>query len=334
MQKTILIGNGPSALSKKLGKEIDEFDTVVRFNTYRIEGFEEYVGTKTDIWVTTDIFPAWHKDYKEVILCSYNRREDNRTVLKMKEYYPQAHNFPEWSWQETIKLMGFSAPSSGAVAAVYFKNVYIYGFDFFAGDRHHYGDKIEACHHNAKYEMEYFRKLITGGKIISFHNYLKDLNYKILHKIYPSYGVGGNWYRDIIIKIAKENGVKTILDYGCGKGSLVKLLEKDFDAYGYDPYIPEYSQNSFTDIDMVVSTDFFEHIENIDEVCEHIKSMNPKVQFHSISNRKASQILPDGRNAHLTIQSPEWWEERLGYMGEVEILGHNENNNFTMYKIT
>ena len=57
----ILVGNGPSALSKKVGKYIDKIPIVVRFNSFRLEGYEEYVGTKTDIWLTTDVFPAWQK---------------------------------------------------------------------------------------------------------------------------------------------------------------------------------------------------------------------------------------------------------------------------------
>ena len=56
MNEVVLIGNGPSAVKEKLGSVIDTFETVVRFNTYRIDGFEDYVGTKTDIWVTCDVF--------------------------------------------------------------------------------------------------------------------------------------------------------------------------------------------------------------------------------------------------------------------------------------
>lgn len=177
MQKILLIGNGPSATSQKLGKEIDEFDgDIVRFNTYRIEGFEEYVGTRTDRWIACDIFPKWHKEYKEVILCSFCRKPDNPLLLKMKKYYPDAHNFPEETWLKTMKMMEFSAPSSGAVAAAYFMRdyeVYIYGFDFFAGERHHYGDNINACHHNSEKEKIYFEKLIEANKVRIFNDSIR-----------------------------------------------------------------------------------------------------------------------------------------------------------------
>ena len=51
MNNTILIiANGPSILEYKLGKEIDKFDEVARINNYKIDNFDEYVGTKTTIW--------------------------------------------------------------------------------------------------------------------------------------------------------------------------------------------------------------------------------------------------------------------------------------------
>ena len=339
MQKILLIGNGPSATSMKLGKEIDEFDGLVaRFNTYRIKGFEEYVGTRTDIWITCEIFPAWQKDYKEVLIVCYARKRDTRILDALRKRYPDCDNIPEWAWDFTVKTMGFSNVSSGAVAVGYFQRdheTYIYGFDFFSGSKHHYGDEEANCHHITELEMEYFRKLIVDGKVIPFHDYLSDLNYEILHRIYPGYGVGGNWFRNKITEIAKENNVKTILDYGCGKGGLVKLLSKDYEAYGYDPYVEEFSLLPITKPDMVVSTDFLEHVEEkeIDQTIAYLEMLQPKVQFHAISNRKASQILPDGKNAHRIVKPAEWWEKRLSQLGTVTVLEHNDTQNFTMYTI-
>jgi len=339
MQKILLIGNGPSATSMKLGKEIDEFDgKIVRFNTYRTKGFEEYVGTRTDIWIACDVFPAWHKDYQKVICCSFHRTQDNGVLVGLRKKYPDYDHFPEWAWEETMKGIKYSAPSSGAVATTYFAKdceVYFYGYDFFSGKKHHYGDELDGCHHQARFEMEYFRKLITAGKVIPFHDYLSNLNYNILHNIYPGYGVGGNWFRDRITEIARKNNVRTILDYGCGKGSLVSLLGRDFTAFGYDPYVTEFNERPIGEVEMVVSTDFFEHLpeDNIEKVLKNILSYNPKVQFHAISNRKAAQILPDGSNAHYTVRDSDWWEKRLSQLGQVSVLGHNDTQNFTMYKI-
>jgi hypothetical protein len=53
MSEVILVGNGASVMDQELGKTIDSFDTVVRFNWFHIKGFEKQVGSKTDIWFTT-----------------------------------------------------------------------------------------------------------------------------------------------------------------------------------------------------------------------------------------------------------------------------------------
>ena len=51
----VSIANGSCVLNHRLGKVIDTFDLVVRFNHYNLNGFEEWVGTKTDFWFTTAI---------------------------------------------------------------------------------------------------------------------------------------------------------------------------------------------------------------------------------------------------------------------------------------
>ena len=65
----ILIGNSPTILSSKLGSVIDEFDTVVRFNNFVTAGYEESVGSKTDIWAigaSSSVFPRDPNDFEEI----------------------------------------------------------------------------------------------------------------------------------------------------------------------------------------------------------------------------------------------------------------------------
>lgn len=46
----IIVGNASSMLNHKNGNIINKFDKVIRLNKFVISGFEEYVGTKTDIY--------------------------------------------------------------------------------------------------------------------------------------------------------------------------------------------------------------------------------------------------------------------------------------------
>ena len=48
----ILVGSSSKILDSKHGAAIDKFAHVVRFNTYEIEGYEEYVGSKEKIWAS------------------------------------------------------------------------------------------------------------------------------------------------------------------------------------------------------------------------------------------------------------------------------------------
>ena len=48
--RVLLVGNGPSIRGSGLGRAIDSFDTVVRFNSFVTKGIEEDTGSKTSIW--------------------------------------------------------------------------------------------------------------------------------------------------------------------------------------------------------------------------------------------------------------------------------------------
>lgn len=50
----VIVGNGRSVLGAFAGATVDRFATVVRFNDYQLEGFEQHVGVKTDLWVVSD----------------------------------------------------------------------------------------------------------------------------------------------------------------------------------------------------------------------------------------------------------------------------------------
>jgi len=122
-----------------------------------------------------------------------------------------------------------------------------------------------------------------------------------------------------------RTGSKSLLDYGCGKGeayeqkdlelpngettpSLVEYWQVD-DIRKYDPGYEPYSQLPTDRYDGVISTDVLEHITEpdvpwvVDELFSHAR----KFMFASVACYPAKKMLPDGRNAHVTIRPPEWW---------------------------
>ena len=108
---------------------------------------------------------------------------------------------------------------------------------------------------------------------------------------------------------------QTFLDYGCGKGGLVNTLNdiKEGCCIGYDPGIAQYAVEPSAPAEMLISTDVLEHIEPefIDNVLQHINGLFTRVAYLLIATCPAKKALPDGRNAHLIQQEPDWWRPLL-----------------------
>jgi hypothetical protein len=120
--------------------------------------------------------------------------------------------------------------------------------------------------------------------------------------------------------VQKPREKVTVLDYGCGRGSLAEAL-KPHRCQQYDPAIKgQHVLPKPTDI--VVCTDVLEHIEPklLDNVLDHIERLAREAALLVISCRPANAVLPDGNNAHLIIESPDWWLERILKSGKWNVL--------------
>lgn len=131
-----------------------------------------------------------------------------------------------------------------------------------------------------------------------------------LHTSEPEYGIGGSQWGFDVLDILERHGLKSVLDYGCGKGELARFL-RDRHVLEYDPAIEGKAHAGHADL--VVCTDVLEHIEPgcLDAVLAHLKDCTDRRLFFNIATRPALKVLADGRNAHLLVKSPDWWRERL-----------------------
>jgi cyclopropane fatty-acyl-phospholipid synthase-like methyltransferase len=108
----------------------------------------------------------------------------------------------------------------------------------------------------------------------------------------------------------------SVLDYGCGHGGLMAALK---DAYptmqveGYDPGNLKHSRMPKRSFDAVISGDVFEHIEPeyLDATLQLIDSKILRCGWFRIACYPAKKHLPDGRNAHLIIEPPDWWRNKI-----------------------
>jgi len=110
------------------------------------------------------------------------------------------------------------------------------------------------------------------------------------------------------------SNVKSLLDFGCGKGKFsqtVKDFNSNIDVYSYDPVTAPIKLP--TQADIVYSSDVLEHVEPmyIDDTLDVLFNIAAKYQYHLIACHPAKKKLQDGRNAHLIIETPEWWKNKL-----------------------
>jgi trans-aconitate methyltransferase len=123
---------------------------------------------------------------------------------------------------------------------------------------------------------------------------------------------------EMLLEAVARHGVRSMLDFGCGKGAMVELLRESLPnvrVQGWDPAFNAPHELP-DDVDMIVSTDVLEHIEtealsttllDLQARCRH--------QYHLIACHRAATLLPDGRNAHLIVEAPDWWQQRFLDMG-------------------
>lgn len=170
-----VIGNAPNELGFSNGKVIDGRDVVFRFNNYKLDGFEEDYGFKTDYWVHSfyldikerkDGIPMlcpiplndpetlnWYRGTNQVFL---NRNIDNTHFIPV-EYFKELTQkikrpstglcFLWWIYKSGVKITKDN----------------IFGFNFFEGQQMHFFDDIKTNRtiHKGSIEKKIIHELIN-----------------------------------------------------------------------------------------------------------------------------------------------------------------------------
>lgn len=139
---------------------------------------------------------------------------------------------------------------------------------------------------------------------------------KELHARPKGYGGKGDKWAPAVAVMVDAFSAWSVLDYGSGQGSLKKallpLLTRSVRINEYDPAIPgKDAQPEFADL--VTVTDVLEHVEpdRLSTVLAHLKVLARKAVFVVIATRPSNKTMTDGRNAHLIIESGEWWHLKM-----------------------
>jgi 2-polyprenyl-3-methyl-5-hydroxy-6-metoxy-1,4-benzoquinol methylase len=121
----------------------------------------------------------------------------------------------------------------------------------------------------------------------------------------------------------------SLLDYGCSQGGLIKQLKIDFpniDIDGFDPAVPAFEVIKKQLYDCVISNDVIEHIEPefLDKTLKQMQELFKNQAWFIIACYPAKKLLPDGRNAHLIIESPIWWLDKIKDVFNKSTIVHHE----------
>lgn len=129
-----------------------------------------------------------------------------------------------------------------------------------------------------------------------------------------------------IKQLIMKFGVKTLLDYGSGKGRQYEPRPVNVTGVGnfgsipefwgvsvrcYDPAYPPHMELPQDRFDAVVSTDVLEHCPEQDMpwIVNELFSYAKAIVFANVACYPAMKTLPNGENAHATIQPVPWWQE-------------------------
>lgn len=176
----VLVGNGPSIRLANLGRVIDAFDVVMRFNTYTIAGMERHTGERTTIWSTfgQGTKPRDDKSKPESALMVHEHGEPALPV-------DQIWRVPSSFYAELCAIVrarskrddvSKTSPSSGFIAVKWLLHcgvplIHLVGFDHFKRNRvnlHHYwhGRVLgRPKEHDGDAEAELFADLEAEGRV-------------------------------------------------------------------------------------------------------------------------------------------------------------------------
>ena len=171
--KIALIGNG-RMFEPDAGDKINRFDRVARINEYKIKGYENLVGTKTDLWILggtrnwewSDCPSVWlcypygvHKQERAAVEPHLKDRVHGVDIKNIAQVHQQYGSGP-WMPHPTTGLIAM------AILSEMYGKIYIAGFDGMVdGIKHYDGTEGKTIAHLYKNEAAFIRWLFDNGRV-------------------------------------------------------------------------------------------------------------------------------------------------------------------------
>lgn len=318
--RVAIVGNATPF--RPFGDLINTYDTVIRLNNFKIAGFENLVGTKTDLRCTsgwTDIehrrtvpeFSPFHRDAAESTNLAKYEAADGRPIASPRT---DVHPF----------ILETSKPSTGLTLVELTRQcglpVDLFCFDGFQTPHYWSKEKEHTTHSNVE-----FQALLNRHNAIIFgQTYDYASLYNFCHTNHPAYDDNAGLM--LINFLQRRFSGKKIIEFGAGNGGLSHHLEKT----GNHVTAVEISDAAFKKIqcahkikgdaftlatmeehfDCFLSVDVLEHLtENDIRLVIREAGRLANTIFLSVSTRPSGLLGPKGENLHITIKHIEWWHE-------------------------
>jgi len=328
--RVAVVGNATPRRS--YGTLIDSYDTVIRFNNFRLQGFGPLVGTRTDLRCTT----GWHDVEHRPGLVEFSPFTANSREASNLSAFNAANHRPVLAARTDIHplIPETPNPSAGLSLVQLLHSLGIeadlFGFDGFQTS--HYwnaGQKVETSHTLREMDILLSRQNI----ILIGDTYPYEELYKFCHDQHADYDE--NVGVELLRRLNRTIRGQKIIEFGAGNGALSAQLEK----CGNEVTAFEVASNAFAKIqctrkvndsalglpfvkelhDLFVSADVLEHLTENDirlvlreaaRLCSGI--------FLAVSTRPSGLLGPNGENLHLTVRPPEWWVQQVGRWFDVK----------------
>lgn len=137
-----------------------------------------------------------------------------------------------------------------------------------------------------------------------------------LHNSNAQWGSDGHKHAEAVIAFRDELEARSILDYGCGKGTFGEALAPDQRVHEYDPGIQ--GKAGFPKpVDLVVCTNAVEHVEpdKLGDVLRHLYLLAGKGVYLSLSCKPAPAKMSDGRRSWAVEHPARWWLDQFAHVG-------------------
>jgi 2-polyprenyl-3-methyl-5-hydroxy-6-metoxy-1,4-benzoquinol methylase len=255
-----LVGN--AEIKHEFGNIINSYATVIRMNNYKIEGYEKYVGSKTDLRCVTGWIDLENRnefvEFSPFTDCAFESKNvfnyNLKNKLEMITALSDIHKFiPE-----------IANPSAGFALVQLFANlgidVDLFGFDGFKTN--HYWDKdipINSTHSLKEIDFilrrtnvrlfnsqdalnEYAIRNSFDKSAKSEKNFFIKESYKVRDTLeyfvdLTSEESGVNYQPEVYPlaeKLGRYTNAKYIIDIGCGSGEKLVKLHPEFEIIGID----------------------------------------------------------------------------------------------------